>query len=1091
MGGYTRGMAIEILRVPLGADVAEHVAALLRDAARSAEPFVHAPVVYVTSTDRRGRGVAKAAEEDFPKGTPDYIARELLNLTAPEIHLRGEVERDFDFFGALADTLAELGENRRAGRALVDELLVAWKRLAQTIPPNQRDAKSLGAWLPKLGRRGELFGGVVRRYLERLKKLACHDPEDALWLAGANMRVAPGLVVVDDLDQLSPARTAFLRALSSAAKRAVYILRGSRDALPFLAEAHEASQGLMFEGEGRVLEERDWALCPQADICEAWLEDAPVDRARVRVLRPPSRAAEVREAAREVKRAHAAGVALGEICVAMPSTGGYRELVEEIFAGSGIPYDAPFEIPLDETPPVAALFDLLRAARTGLARGDLLDALNSPFLPFEAPGREAQVWFTAALDEITRDVFVVGGRDVRRDWLEKLEKANHPAWPGVEKQLREILTLLERFTRRSTKAVAFFEALEALAQAANVQRVVDADRLRNDRGAGLRADALHKFGILLRQMREEFRHGGNPELGTGELIRALTEQASTRSVRPPELASDRVRVLGLRELRGMRYARLIVLGLTDQDLPLSEQDTMFLPPSREEALGEVLGKRPARELCVPIDVTAQADYLFAHTLLAAGAQLTLMFPAAEGETPCVPATPFARLLRCLGAEDLDKLPETAGADVPTSPGDLAAAVAQSLTQLERHGGEAPARLKVDTPAIATGLHGRGIELARTDLASPPGEFEGVVGAMDELADRFAASGEGRHTFSPSQLDSYAECPMRFWGRYILRAKAPIEPTLDTKPHAIGTLLHEVFERWVLLLRSELGQSAVEPDPIKRAPVKLSDVSGDPQQTGLRLMADAFARACENNPGEGPFWEGMKKLVAAGLPGQPDEGLGRGLLARFIDAELERNAAGHGIRFVEFDFGKDNGPEPDRPDTVADVIELEIPGGSMRLMGSVDRVDEGPDGLEIIDYKTGSWKTAPEIRDGKAFQLPTYLAAISHIAGTPPRGMMYLHVPPEGAIDGKDVTTSRGKPAFDIHELVTQHLPERLARILEALRNGVFMHTPFTAPDKACKWCDYAASCARRGDVIAERAQRLSEGDKPEVAHVYLPDGGEA
>ena len=74
----------------------------------------------------------------------------------------------------------------------------------------------------------------------------------------------------------------------------MYILRGSRDALPFLAEAHEASQGLMFEGEGRVLEERDWALCPQADICEAWLEDAPVDRARVRVLRPPSRAARAR-----------------------------------------------------------------------------------------------------------------------------------------------------------------------------------------------------------------------------------------------------------------------------------------------------------------------------------------------------------------------------------------------------------------------------------------------------------------------------------------------------------------------------------------------------------------------------------------------------------------------------------------------------------------------------------------------------------------------------------------------------------------------------------------------------------------------------
>ncbi|MCA8944987.1 MAG: PD-(D/E)XK nuclease family protein, partial [Planctomycetes bacterium] len=185
------------------------------------------------------------------------------------------------------------------------------------------------------------------------------------------------------------------------------------------------------------------------------------------------------------------------------------------------------------------------------------------------------------------------------------------------------------------------------------------------------------------------------------------------------------------------------------------------------------------------------------------------------------------------------------------------------------------------------------------------------------------------------------------------------------------------------------------------------------------------------------------------------------------------------------------PTPDRPDTVPGLIELEIPGGTIRLMGSVDRVDESPDGLEIIDYKTGGVKTAAEIRDGKAFQLPTYLAAISRIAGTPPRGMTYLQVPTDGAIKNHDVTKFNRKDAYDVNQLVTERLPERLARMLGAVRNGVFLHTPFASPDKACKWCDYASSCGRRADVIAERAQRLAEEETPEVEHVYLPDKGEA
>lgn len=1085
-------MAIELLRVGLGDDVSAQVAALLRDAARAAEPFAPAPVVYIASHERRARAISRLAGEQYPEGTPDRVARELLKLFAPEIRLRGEVERDFDFFGALGETLHELGESRRAGRALVDELLVAWKRFAQTIPPDQRGDAQLAAWLPSLGRRGELFGAVVRRYLARLKQTGQHDPEDACWLAARlGEPLAPGLLVVDDLDRVTPAREALLAALAARSNRALFILRGNRELLPFLAQAHEISQQLMFAGEGRVLPERQWPQRALAGACENWLQDAPVNDA-IEVLRPASRTAEIREAARAVKRARHDGLALSEICVAMPSTGNYRELIEEIFAAAGIPYDAPFELPLDETAPVAALLDLLRAAIRGLGRNELLDALASPFVPFEAADEAAQLAVRARLDEVTRESFIVGGRNVARDWLQRLQASNHPAWPSIGAPVAHILETLEPFTHGRLAAVKFLKSLEALVDASGAQRVVSSER-GSEPGAALRADALHAFRTLLREMREEFRRGGNPELPTGELLRALVEQARTRSVRPPEAAAERVRVLGLRELRGVSFQRLIVLGLTDQDLPLSEEETLFLPAAREQALAEVLGPRVAAELCAPIDVTAQADYLFAHTLLAAAGALTLMLPAGEGDTPFVPATPFARLLRCMGLGELDKLPACSDGEPPVSAGELAARAASLLAPAERDGRKCKETIALSGP-LAAGLHGRCIELARTDLASPPGEYEGVVGARPELAARFAAEGEQRHLFSPSQLDSFAECPMRFWSRYIMAARAPDEPSLDTKPQAIGTLLHAVFERWVLLLRERAGQPAVLPEPVKRAPVKLLELGADRAEArtiGLQLMADAFEHALQQHPTQGPFWEGVKKLVASGLPGYAELGLGSGLLARFVEQELQRNAQGLGIRFVEFDFGKNNAPEPHRPDTVPGEIELAIPGGAMRLMGSVDRVDEGPEGLVIVDYKTGKAKSAAEIRDGKAFQLAAYLAAISQVAGTPPRGMAYMLVPPEGKIEEKDVTLLNKKQAFDVHELVFTLLPKRMARILDALRNGVFLHLPFRPSGNPCGYCDYAAACARRDDVIAARQQRLGESETPEVAHVYLPDTEEA
>ncbi|MBK8207078.1 MAG: PD-(D/E)XK nuclease family protein [Planctomycetes bacterium] len=1074
-------MGRELYRIPLGSDDSDWLVAQVRNALASSDALDHLAVLHLATPDRRasqlrGRVFDGGFGVHYPAGSPERIARQLLAEFEPRLRMRTQVERDFDFFAALTETLAQRNDRRRPGRPLVNELLIAWKRLAQALPPGQRTPERLAALTAPLGERMPVLLGVMEHYRKRLAATGCADPEDALWEVAQRMprwNFAPALVLVDDLDRVSPARAAFLEALASRTGRCLFLLRGSRDDLPFLEQAHDVQQALVLDAGGKVAATPGLPLLRGANVLEAWHADAATTG--IDVICPATRAAEVREAARFVRRAMNDGTLPSALCVAMPSTGAYADLISETFAAAGIPYDAPFEATLDQATPVAAILDLLRAAHDGLDRTALMDALASPYLAFgQSVPRESLEKVQAA----TIEGWVVGGRNAQRDWLDKL-KPHCDA--GALSWLQSVLSLLAPFTRGGGHAADLAAAVTELLRKSGAAAIAHSDAAGGSVHAATRALALHEFGHLLSEMQAEFKRIGNPSLRVSDFLRALGEQALARSVRPPQARGERVRVLGLRELRGARFEQVIVLGLTDIDLPLSDEDSMFLPAARQELLAHTAGAAMASELCAPIDTARQADYLFAHALISASKRLVLSLPQAQGDTPFVPATPLARLKRCVG---LDKLPAALGPELPTSDHELARQAARQLARAES--GTAPGHALALDDALKTGLHGRAIELARSDMVAAPTEYDGAVIALPGLQQSFSATaGELRHSFSPSQMDNYVECPQRFWSRYVMRAKPPDEPTLDTPPHAIGTLLHTTFERYVLLLRREAGQPDVLPDPVTRKPVHLLDVAADEnaaREAGYRLIGEAFAQACVIEKTQGPFWEGVKRQVRAGLPGEPQAGLGRGLLARFIDEEIARAQQGIGVRFVEFDFGKGNPPAPDSPDAVPQPIDLPLETGMIRLMGSVDRVDEGPDGLEIVDYKTGGAKSTAEVRDGEAFQLATYLAAIAKLTGSKPRGMSYLLVPAQKKVERKDVTLLNKKPAFEVTRLVDEVLPQRLSRMMNALSTGVFVHLPFASPGAPCRYCDYAGSCARRDDVIEERQQR-QDG----TPGAYLPD----
>ena len=112
------------------------------------------------------------------------------------------------------------------------------------------------------------------------------------------------------------------------------------------------------------------------------------------------------------------------------------------------------------------------------------------------------------------------------------------------------------------------------------------------------------------------------------------------------------------------------------------------------------------------------------------------------------------------------------------------------------------------------------------------------------------------------------------------------------------------------------------------------------------MADAIRPAFDLLPYEAD-WEAARAWQAA-----------REAIDRFL---TWHGARGREVVAAELDF---------------DVV-TEVPGDQVRLVGAVDLVDAGPDGVEVVDFKTG--KTVPTRADAACdLQLGVYQRAIADV-----------------------------------------------------------------------------------------------------------------
>lgn len=335
---------------------------------------------------------------------------------------------------------------------------------------------------------------------------------------------------------------------------------------------------------------------------------------------------------------------------------------------------------------------------------------------------------------------------------------------------------------------------------------------------------------------------------------------------------------------------------------------------------------------------------------------------------------------------------------------------------------------------------------RAELARDSSEFtiyDGWVSAgTPELDPR--VSGEPQ---SASRLETLAQCPFRYFLKHVLRVEPPREIERDVTewldPMTAGSLLHEVFR----LFFERLTAAGEKPEAARHG--ELIVAISDEQ---IAVWREKVPPASEL-----AFGQRRSDILVA---------------ARTFLALEEQHCREMTPRFFEVPFGLRRA-ESRAAIASRDPVPIAVGAGeSFPLRGSIDRIDEAPDGsFHVWDYKTGgTWRHKEErgIDGGRQIQHALYAMALEVLLG---RAGIAASVSRSGYFfPGRKGEGRRMPMAID-----AGHTRDVLARLLGLLRAGTFPHA---SSKDDCRYCDYEAVCGGAIRAAARSKEKLARASLP-------------
>ncbi|HJQ24802.1 MAG TPA: PD-(D/E)XK nuclease family protein [Blastocatellia bacterium] len=756
----------------------------------------------------------------------------------------------------------------------------------------------------------------------------------------------------------------------------------------------------------------------------------------ISIISAPDRAAEVRAAAREIKRlAIEDHLPLDEVSLVCRSLSVYAPHIERIFDECAVPVMLDNPLRVAENTAVTALLRLFALSGKSFKRRACVEAWRSPYFDWSAFGFDEQA--VDLLDAISLARNVTHGREQWRAAIKPPSETESRDRGLAEHESPESQKEADRpalYQRLANGLEGWFDTVTPQVRATRqahfawAARLIEQSRVDAQAASGDMAArdslALDEFKKILAAVAHDPLIRREDDMAwpafLADVERALASMSYDRSTpaHPCVVAQEAHR------LRPRRYRIIFVLGLIEGEFPAR------LTERAPYTLAERAELRQAGLDLTETITDAGADLLqFYKAMSCATERLYLSFArtdVAGGEL--LPSylieevQPFAaasvrRIAPAFSHEEYE-MTWTCSLD------ELAMRTARAL-RLSSEGKQAGTRAATDLldsllPSWRMTERGARMELQRMHVTPNPNSgWINDPSLVAALKERFGPA----HLWSATQINDYGTCPFRFFAQHALKLDAGREPGEGFASHHLGQAYHRILEQLYRRLHTDnlLIQSHTAEQAIDEA-ARIAD-------NVLQQMLDSGEVRRDS------LWEFNKEEIK-----------------RRVGRLLRREAAW-------------NDEEPARPvdcerrfgydDTEALVIEC--PGGAAKFRGIVDRIDyrEKSDDWVVVDYKTR--RTPIPVRDareGRNLQLPLYAMAASRVIkkGERVSAAYYLHV--HSRKRGSELK-SGSETKYSLEELI-DHAEQLIRLYVEQVRGGRFPVQP--NGDTVCQTCEYDVMC---------------------------------
>jgi len=295
-------------------------------------------------------------------------------------------------------------------------------------------------------------------------------------------------------------------------------------------------------------------------------------------------------------------------------------------------------------------------------------------------------------------------------------------------------------------------------------------------------------------------------------------------------------------------------------------------------------------------------------------------------------------------------------------------------------------------------------------------------------------------FSPSALNCYLDCKLRFYLKYVAELQAPEEVSAEIDSATFGSIFHKAAE-YIYKDLTQHGNLIAKED----IETLLKD--------DIRLEAyvdKAFKELFFHIPmEEKPEYNGTQLINSA-------------VIVRYIKQLLR-----HDLKYAPFTFV---GSEK----SVSEKITIHTPSGDFdsRIGGYIDRLDVKEDTLRIVDYKTGGKADTPpnvaslfipdKKRSNYVFQTFLYAAIMNrkqNLKVAP--SLLYIHR--AASEDYSPVVCLKEPRKSEIPVLDFSLYEEEFREELQQLLNEIFHpEVDFTQTEieEKCAYCDFKAFCRK-------------------------------